>query len=167
MNVQQVQMKEYSSVLAVFSGVKAELNKEKNDQWKWIYPNRFIYKSDIQSGTMYGVKEGNKYVAVVTLDDKQSKGYQSLVWRDTKGKPGCIHRLAVLPGRQGQGLGKFLLNYAEKLAQDKGHTSIRIDVYKINEAAVALYKKNGYVEVGEVRYPFRKYSYITMEKLFL
>jgi hypothetical protein len=37
MNVQQVQMKEYSSVLAVFGEVKAELSKVKNDQWKWIY----------------------------------------------------------------------------------------------------------------------------------
>jgi hypothetical protein len=54
-------MRDYSSVLAVFSGVKAALSKEKNDQWKWIYPNRFIHKSDIQSGTMYGIKEGNEY----------------------------------------------------------------------------------------------------------
>jgi ribosomal protein S18 acetylase RimI-like enzyme len=157
-------MNDLSSVLKIFKRIKAELNKQKNDQWKWIYPNRFNHKTDIKNGTMYGITEGNEYVAVVTLDDKQSSDYRLMDWQDKKGTPCCIHRLAVDPSRQGQGLGKFLLQYVENLAIKQGYSSVRIDVYKINDAAVALYKKNGYVEVGEVRYPLRKFSYITMEK---
>ncbi|WP_084654198.1 GNAT family N-acetyltransferase [Paenibacillus zanthoxyli] len=75
-----------------------------------------------------------------------------------------MHRLAVDPGHQGKGLGNFLLQYIENFAIEKGYTSVRIDVYKINETAKALYTRNGYKEIGEVRYPLRKHSYITMEK---
>jgi ribosomal protein S18 acetylase RimI-like enzyme len=116
---------------------------------------------------MYGIKDGNEYVAVVTLDAKQSKKYQYFNWKDKEGRPCCIHRLAVDPSRQGQGIGKYLLQYIENLAIQKGFSSSRIDVYKINESAVALYERNGYVKVGEVHYPFRKFSYITMEKQLL
>ncbi|NOU96791.1 GNAT family N-acetyltransferase [Paenibacillus sp. LMG 31456] len=164
MEIQKVGMEDYSAILTLFKEVKAELNKQNNDQWKWLYPNRFTHKTDIKNGSMYGIKGTNNWVAVVTLDDTQSDKYQSLSWKDTEGKVCCVHRLAVHPKQQGQGLGKKLLHYAEHLARNQGYTSIRIDVYKTNEAAIALYKNNGYEIAGEVRYPLRKSSYISMEK---
>ncbi|MCR8631295.1 GNAT family N-acetyltransferase [Paenibacillus radicis (ex Xue et al. 2023)] len=166
MEIQKVSIEDYSAILTLFKEVKAELNKQRNDQWKWLYPNRSTHKTDIKNGTMYGIKENNSYVAAITLDDLQSEKYKTLNWKDNEGKACCIHRLAVHPKQQGRGLGKKLLHYAEHLAHNQGYTSVRIDVYQTNAAAVALYEKNGYEKVGEVRYPLRKHSYISMEKQF-
>lgn len=164
MNIQLVLSDNLPSVLKISKKIKIDLKKQNNDQWKWIYPNRSNYKADIKNGTMHGITDGNELIAVVTLDDIQSQQYQTLNWSDKEGKPCCIHRLAVDPDHQGKGLGKLLLQYIENLAIQKGYTSVRIDVYKINETAKALYTRNGYKEIGEVRYPLRKHSYITMEK---
>ncbi|AHV98813.1 GNAT family N-acetyltransferase [Paenibacillus sabinae] len=135
MNVQLVQLDNLPSVLKIFKKVKKDLKNQNNDQWKWIYPNRSNYKADIKNGTMHGITDGNELIAVVSLDEMQSQQYQTLNWNDQKGKPYCIHRLAVNPSHQGKGLGKFLLQYIENFAIEKGYTSVRIDVYKINETA--------------------------------
>ncbi|GGG14981.1 GNAT family N-acetyltransferase [Paenibacillus abyssi] len=167
MEMMKVEMRDFRSILKIFREVKMELEKQNNDQWKWIYPNRFIYKADVKNGTMYGIKEGNEYIAVVTLDNRQSNEHQSMKWRDHAGTPCCIHRLAVRPDRQGKGLGKQLLRSAEHLAKQQGYTSVRIDVYQSNATAISLYEKNGYLRIGEVRYPMRKLPYVTMEKQLL
>ncbi|MDQ0060065.1 GNAT family N-acetyltransferase [Paenibacillus harenae] len=164
MNFHQVQMGSLPSVLKIFRRAKSELKNQKNDQWKWIYPNRSNYKADLRNGSMYGISYGDELIAVVTLDNMQSKQYQLISWNDKDGKPCCIHRLAVDPSHQGKGLGKALLQYIENFAIRNGYTSVRIDVYKINETAKALYIRNGYEERGEVRYPMRKHTYVTMEK---
>ena len=164
MLVHKVDMSDYSAVLSLFTAVKKELTKQGNDQWKWIYPNRFTHKKDIAEGSMYGVKEGNGFAGVITWDDKQHEKYANLAWKDSSGKVSCIHRLAVHPEQQGRGLGKKLLLYAEGQAKSAGCTSVRIEVYSANAGALALYEKYGYERVGEVSYPMRKHAYIAMEK---
>ncbi|WP_165971965.1 GNAT family N-acetyltransferase [Paenibacillus piri] len=164
MIISQIEMNDYPAVLALFKAVKTELGKHNNDQWKWIYPNRFTHKTDIGNGAMYGLKEGGALLAVVTVDSLQNRKYEHFPWKDRSGRSACIQRLAVHPREQGRGLGKKLLHYAEQTAISQGFTSIRIEVYETNASAIALYDKNGYEHVGEVRYPMRKSAYITMEK---
>lgn len=162
--VHRVEMAELPAVLTLFRLVKKELNKQRNDQWRWLYPTRSTHKADVRNGSMYGLKDNDGFIAIITLDEIQSEPYAELPWRDRTGTPCCLHRLAVHPERRGAGLGKRLLHFAETLAKEKGYTSIRLDVYPLSVEAVGLYEKNGYERIGETRYPLRKHSFIAMEK---
>ncbi|MEK3910597.1 N-acetyltransferase [Paenibacillus sp. FSL H7-0331] len=63
------------------------------------------------------------------------------------------------------GLGSKLLRFAEVYIASYGYTSIRLDVYAENAAALGMYQRGGYSERGNVRYPFRKVPYFCFEKV--
>ncbi len=60
---------------------------------------------------------------------------------------GIISHLLVLAGFRGQGLGSALLDEAESLLGDVGHASLMVE--KVNEGAIRLYERRGYVRTGE------------------
>lgn len=55
----------------------------------------------------------------------------------------CIHEMAVLPRRQGQGIGKQLLNAVKAYCQDAGYAGIVLYTSKYAPAA-KFYEKNGF-----------------------
>lgn len=56
----------------------------------------------------------------------------------------CIHELAVLPERQGHGIGKQLLNAVKAYSKDRGLAGIVLYTSKYAPAA-AFYRKNGFM----------------------
>ncbi|HBF38124.1 MAG TPA: hypothetical protein DDW50_12470 [Firmicutes bacterium] len=75
-----------------------------------------------------------------------------------------IHRLAVNPEYQKQGIGRQLMDFAEKCALERGYTSIRLDAYSGNHRAVNLYENRGYKKVGQFFYPSREFPFYCYEK---
>jgi ribosomal protein S18 acetylase RimI-like enzyme len=73
-------------------------------------------------------------------------GWCDILPRD--GAPqGCgIVGMGIVDGHRGQGLGRRLLARAIAAARAKGMTQIQLDVRAANTAAIALYKKLGFVE---------------------
>jgi ribosomal protein S18 acetylase RimI-like enzyme len=57
--------------------------------------------------------------------------------------------LSVRPTLQAGGLGKFMLQYAEKLAVQKGKTSIKMTVIHLRTELIAWYNRHGYQVTGE------------------
>jgi ribosomal protein S18 acetylase RimI-like enzyme len=165
MEIIRLAKKEEKSLAALYRTVTKSLQAQGIRQWDWVYPNRFVVRGDINRGTVYGILDRGRVIGAVVVDDRQSRSYSSLLWTDTAGSPACIHRLAVHPSYQGQGIGKKLLQFAERLAQEEGRTSIRLDVYTGNPGAVCMYRKAGYADVGEIRYPMRESPYLVLERL--
>ena len=150
--------------LRLFRAVAANLREKGIDQWDFFYPNRFTLYGDLRRGAAFGIKDGENIIGAVTVDFILSGKYAELPWSDGAGRPAGIHRLAVHPSRQGEGVGKKLLQFAEERSQGLGATSIRLDVYSLNPGAVRMYEKAGYLQVGSVRYPMRKAPYLCFEK---
>lgn len=59
-----------------------------------------------------------------------------------------ILTLAVVPDRQRQGLGTHLVAAAGKAARDSGATILHLEVADTNTAALALYRRTGFVQSG-------------------
>jgi len=59
-----------------------------------------------------------------------------------------ITNVAVAPKWQGQGLGRVLMEEAEKVARSKNALRILLEVRPSNHAALSLYKSLGYMETG-------------------
>jgi ribosomal protein S18 acetylase RimI-like enzyme len=62
-----------------------------------------------------------------------------------------LYSMAVAPEHQGQGLGRVLLEAAETAALDSGAAVMRLEVHPQNFAAIALYRRAGYLEFGVYR----------------
>jgi ribosomal protein S18 acetylase RimI-like enzyme len=61
------------------------------------------------------------------------------------GRPSLnVHDLAVLPGFQGQGIGRGLLREAERRARERGCCKITLEVHETNEGARRLYEREGF-----------------------
>ncbi|WP_423130385.1 GNAT family N-acetyltransferase [Gaoshiqia sp. Z1-71] len=60
-----------------------------------------------------------------------------------------IYSLAVSPRFRGKGLGRKLIDEAEKRARSAGFSFLRLEVSEMNDAAVQLYLQTGFDVVGE------------------
>ena len=108
--------------------------------------------------------EGN-CLGFISINEDQSPEYKELVWSDEGGRVLVIHRLAVNPEWQKQGVGRQLMDFAENYAMKKGYTSIRLDAYSGNPGALNLYECRGYKKVGQLFFPRRELPFYCYEKM--
>ena len=67
---------------------------------------------------------------------------------------GYFGMFSVVPGLQGQGLGKQVLAEAERIARDEfGQATMRMTVIDLREELIAFYERRGYRRTG-LRKPF-------------
>jgi GNAT superfamily N-acetyltransferase len=62
-----------------------------------------------------------------------------------------LDNVAVRPDRQGQGLGRRLIAFAESEARRLGHTELRLYTHEKMTENIALYGRLGFVETGRRR----------------
>ncbi len=156
------------SVTALFARVVAHMRAAGIDQWDEIYPDAAVLEADLRSGAAFGlfaVENGlpGELRAYVTLNGEQDAAYGTVPWSEQNGRPLVIHRLCVDPVFRGKGAAKRLVAFAEAHAARFGHTSIRLDAFSLNPAALSLYDSLGYDWRGEVT--FRKGLFRCYEKI--
>ena len=69
--------------------------------------------------------------------------------------PECAHRgklgMWVIASHRGQGIGRRLLDACLAHAPRAGMNKVELTVYTSNTAAVALYHRSGFIEIGVVK----------------
>ena len=92
--------------------------------------------------------------------DSLASGYDAWTVRDAAGVLAGYYILmyavdeahlldvAVAAGRQGQGLGRHLLDRIGARAREQGMESVLLEVRPSNERALAVYRRYGYREIG-------------------
>jgi ribosomal protein S18 acetylase RimI-like enzyme len=134
-------------------------------QWNDNYPNADVIGDDIRCKSMHVVKNNGDIIGMIALNEDQAAEYMSVKWSRRSDRVLVIHRLAVSPTMQNQGIGGKLLDYAEKFAIDSGYDSIRLDSYSGNPRALRLYEKHHYKRVGQVNFPRRNLPFYCFEKI--
>jgi ribosomal protein S18 acetylase RimI-like enzyme len=69
-------------------------------------------------------------------------------WMTVDGRRILLHHFGVLPECQGRGLSKYLLQESLQFVKKKGH-QVKLEVHSKNFKAINLYKKFGFVHLGE------------------
>ncbi len=99
----------------------------------------------------------DKHSFLVAEEDKEPMGFAS--WSEIAG-PGVdgsgllgtgvfkLHKLYVLPGRQGKGLGKAILEFILEDIRPQGAKALRLNVNRHNKAR-QFYEKMGFSVIGE------------------
>ncbi|WP_068774993.1 GNAT family N-acetyltransferase [Paenibacillus sp. FJAT-26967] len=136
-----------------------------SDQWDNNYPNRDVIGEDLLKETLYIAEREGQILGMVVLDEHPDEQYQNIFWKQAEGPHLIMHRLAVDPKAQGQGIARRLVEFAEDHARRGGFRSIRLDTYSKNTAALKLYQGLNYDRRGEVIYPGRVASFQVFEKV--
>ncbi|WP_058303114.1 GNAT family N-acetyltransferase [Gorillibacterium timonense] len=164
MSIVQPGTEDLSDIMQLFRSCRWSMEADGIFQWNDYYPNPDVIQEDHEKGTLYVYKLDEIIVGVVTFDEEQAEEYGQLDWTYDGGRAIVIHRLAVHPRYQGQGIARKLMDFAETTAFQCGYESVRLDAYSGNERALRLYDKLGYKHRGEVNFPWRELPFHCLEK---
>ena len=123
----------------------------KYTSWKkGIYPTADTARLGIKTDSLYVYDENGSILGSVILDNRQPPEYRNVQWSvDGKYKDILvIHTLCVDPEHAGSGIGSAIVDFAKKLAKEKGCLTIRLNTTERNTPAVHLYQKNGFTVAG-------------------
>lgn len=152
-----------SDAFSIIESVIAKMNNEQIFQWDEQYPTLEIIEKDIAGGHSFGFFHLNELRGYIVLNEEYSPEYDSLEWNDKNGTSLIVHRLSIKANCQGQGIAKQLMIFAKEYAKDNSYSSIKLDAFLHNKAALHLYEKLGYINIGTVT--FRKGEFNCYEKI--
>ena len=122
-------------------------------QWNEHYPSREAFEADIDIGQLWVLKEENKILGSIVISTIMDEEYEEIQWLTPNDKNIYIHRLAVHPDRQGKGLARKLMDFAENYARENRFASVRLDTFSQNPRNNNFYQKRGYQKLGDVFFP--------------
>ena len=100
---------------------------------EWMHP----------STTFYFVKQQDEVLAYLKINEADAQTEQ-------RNEPSLeIERIYVRQSAQGQGIGKFLLDFSIQVTKDKHLNLIWLGVWEHNQKAIQFYEKNGFHFFGK------------------
>jgi len=127
-----------------------ELNSFGPPPWRDV-PHLVAVDDRVLRDALYGRSPGA--VVYIALDGGERLGFIHLVEEDDyyAGPCGHIGDVVVSPSAQGRGVGKALMEAAERWARNRGYGMLSLNVFLINTRARAVYEALGY-EPETMRY---------------
>lgn len=127
---------------------------------KGIYPIREDAVIGIENNTLFVLKFDGKIAGSIILDHHPDEAYNHVKWKIDVDYNHIfvIRTLVVHPAFLKMGIGRTLIDYSLKLAQQTNMKSIRLDVYENNYPAISLYEKCGFTYVDTVDLGFGNYG---------
>ena len=132
-----------------------EMESRKVFQWNEHYPDRKSFVRDIRNSELYVYCINDMVVGCISICSLMDEVYRKVSWK-TNGKNSVyIHRLAVEPGHQKQGIGGKLMDFAEKKSKSDGIDSIRLDTFSQNRVNQNFYEARGYIKLEDIYFPLQ------------
>lgn len=105
-------------------------------------------------------------IGLVAKLDRQIVGFIiGTIYRERKALSGHILTIDVLPTHRRKGIGLRLLQEIEKIFKEKNIKTCCLEVREDNTAALKLYKKLGYVQVGKLKMYYLNVNGIYLRKV--
>jgi len=119
-------------------------------QWNKEYPSLATFEKDIKEEVLYVYIDKIKIVGCIMFSEEKDPHYNNVKWITPDGHNLYIHRLAVHPKNQKQGIGRKMMDFAENFGKEKGMKSIRLDTFSQNPRNIKFYRERGYKKLGDV-----------------
>ncbi|MCP9769789.1 GNAT family N-acetyltransferase [Lacihabitans sp. LS3-19] len=105
-------------------------------------------KIDYMLGMMYSTEAlteqmDNGHIFLIINENNKDLGFVSFENNYSKSSKTKIQKIYILPEAQGKGVGRLLINEAEKLSKDIGNTMLFLNVNRHNKAQF-MYQKLGF-----------------------
>ena len=115
----------------------------------------------IQGGQCFVVASESALVGTIVVQPTYEKNECEYF---TRPRVAAAHQFAIDPGHQGKGIGRMLLDHAERWAAQCGFTELAIDTAEQATHLVELYSRLGYRHVGWVQWPGKVYRSVVLSK---
>ncbi len=162
--IRRLNKEEIAAGFEVIDASRRKMIVEGISQWNEKYPNLETIANDVAKREIYGFITNEKVAGIIVLNQYQDEQYLEIEWKYNEGKIGVVHRLAVHPNFQNQGIAGKLMHFAEEYFASNQFASIRLDAFSENPIALSFYEKRGYERRGMVYFPFRDKPFWCYEK---
>ncbi|WP_053976727.1 GNAT family N-acetyltransferase [Mangrovimonas xylaniphaga] len=122
-------------------------------QWNDNYPNRAAFKKDIEREELLVFEKQNGILGCVVRSPHKDDVYNNVTWLTKDENNLYIHRLAVQPNYQGQGIAQQLMDTVEQYARTNSFKSIRLDTFSQNSRNQKFYELRGYKQLEAIYFP--------------
>lgn len=136
---------EYSKVRELAEAIWPESYKDILSPEQIDYMLKMMYDEEVIADD---VAEKTRYRFIV--DDTEVIGF--LAWGPLIPDPPVakLHKLYLLPEKQGQGIGTRALELVKQQIKDAGYAYLRLNVNRQNAKAIKSYRKNGFETIQNV-----------------
>ncbi|HLV38401.1 GNAT family N-acetyltransferase [Xanthomarina sp.] len=151
--IRKATYKDIDSILEITRACAVFLNKNGVIQWNESYPSKDVFKNDVLREELYVLEHETEIVGCIVISTYMDDEYTPINWLTPNRNNIYIHRLAVHPNRQGKGMARELMDFAETWAKKSNFTSIRLDTLSQNLRNQKFYELRNYKRVGEIHFP--------------
>ena len=137
-------MEDLLHIKCVYKNIIEKMNREQIQIWDDIYPCE-LFDADIRNNRLYVLLENDEIVSAFALCGKNS-GEKFVEWQDNQCRALYLDRLGVNVNYARMGIGSLMLKIAKETAKNLGAEYLRLFVVDINEPAIRLYVKNGFMK---------------------
>lgn len=141
-------MQDLTQVKAMYRQIVKNMDANGIQIWDDIYPCDF-FEEDIKNNRLYVLLNEDELISAFVLSDTNA-GERAVEWNDKHARAMYIDRLGVSVKYSGQGKGSLMIDKAKSISRTSGAEYLRLFVVDINEPAIQLYTKNGFVKVDGV-----------------
>ena len=153
--IRLAQNSDLDRVLQITRLCAREMESRKVFQWNQYYPDRQSFVNDIKNRELYVYCIKDMIIGCVSICSLMDEVYSKVSWK-TNGKNSVyVHRLAVDPKYQQQGVGSKLMAFAENESKLNGIESIRLDTFSQNKVNQNFYEQRGYVKLEDIYFPLQ------------
>ena len=124
-------------------------------QWNENYPSLEVLKKDLAAGNSYVYIINGDLVGTVMFSQEKDPVYDPIQWLSPEEGAYYVHRLAVHPLFQKQGIARALMDFVEEEVLRIGGQSIRLDTFSKNIRNQRFYKARGYTQLGMIYFPHK------------
>lgn len=119
------------------------------DHWKPPTP-KDVFREYARTKDVFAVTRGGALVATFTIGLDPPEPYPPSRWADAAHRAVYLNKLAVVPGLQGRGLGRWSMDAVERLARARGAHAVRFDALTRNAPLLGFYDRLGYARCGDM-----------------
>ena len=122
-------------------------------QWDENYPNKRVFELDVSRGELFVIEDESAILGCIVISSLIDDEYLPIQWLTETSRNLYVHRLAIDPGQQGNGLAQQLMSFAETYGIENDYVSIRLDTFSQNKRNQKFYELRGYKRLGNVFFP--------------
>lgn len=153
--IRKAKLPEIPEILELTRACGEDLAAKGIYQWNQHYPSEKVFRSDIERGELYVLKNEKGLLGIIALTTAIDPEYEPVSWLTPNENNLYVHRLAVNPAHQGLGYAQKLMSFAEAYAREQHYSSIRLDTFSRNKRNQKFYEHRGYTRLEEVYFPMQ------------
>lgn len=151
--IEPAKISQLNEILRMTDACRVAMEENGIFQWTKDYPSRKVFENDIERAELYVLKHDERIIGSIVISLVMDKEYHSIPWLTENTNNYYIHRLAVHPTYQGQGLSQQLMDFGENFAKVNNALSVRLDTFSQNKRNQAFYEQRGYIQLEDIYFP--------------